>query len=117
MARRMERMKPLGIMFQIPAILVLESKCTLKAYYGGDIRAGMVLIREGIYLGSVGLYWHIVYSICDWAGWTKLREFMPGSPHKIRHGGKCNYLNCDDSHCIDKSIPRWYRKFTGMDRV
>lgn len=115
MKRRMERMKPfLGIMARVPAILVLESKMTLKAYYGSYFRAGLILIWESIYLGSKGLYWGWVYEFCDFVGWTQLRKCHPDSKHLIRHGGNCTYYNCSDPDCVDKSIPVWFRKLTRM---
>jgi len=114
MKRRMERMKPLGIMATIPAILVLESKTTLKVYYGSYFRAGLILIWESIYLGSIGLYWHWVYQFCDFVGWTQLRPLHPDSKHLMRHGGNCTYLNCSDMDCVDKSIPVWSQKLTRM---
>ena len=108
MKRRQERMAALGLMSRIPAMLVFESKINLKAYYGTYFRAGLVLIWESIWFGSHSVYWHFIYRFCDLVGWTKIRET------NIRHGGKCTYLNCSDFDCIDKGIPKWFRKLSGM---
>ena len=101
-------------MARIPALLALESKLNLQAYYGSLWRAGWVMIRE--HFRTLDRYWGAVYWFCDFVGWTKLREFEPGSPHAVRHGGKCDYLNCADMECIPKSIPKWFQKLTRMER-
>ena len=100
-------------MFRIDEILVLECKTVLKAYYGGYIRAGITLVKEGVYFGLHGLYWSCVYQICDLVGWTKLVPWEPGSDVKIRHNRDCS-PNCQNIDCIHKYIPRWYRKLTGI---
>lgn len=114
--RRLERMKPLGYMGSIPVILVSESKLNLTAWYGGYWRAAVALIVEGTYYFWIGFYWGLVFRISDWVGWTKLRP-IPGTPHKERHSGKCEYLNCNDSFCHSKDIPRWYKRLTGASEA
>lgn len=111
MATRAKRFQNMpSFMWTIDGILVLECKTVLKAYYGGYVRAGLTLIKEGIYFGVHGLWWHCVYRFCDFAGWTRLIPIKPGSKLKIRHGRDCS-PNCQDLDCLDKApIPQWYRK-------
>lgn len=115
MKRRMERMQALGMIAKVPAMLVFECKVVLKAYYGSYCRAALVMLWEWFYLSALEWYWRFVYWLCDKIGWTKLRP-IPGTRHFERHGGKCQYLNCGDMDCIQKSVPQWFQKLTRMDR-
>jgi hypothetical protein len=116
MQRQMERMGNLGVCARIPWILVLECKCTLQAYYGSGFKVAMVMLWEWIYLGAHSKYWGLVLWISDHVGWTQLRP-IPGTPYFHRHGGRCQYLNCNDDDCINKSLPVWYRKITRWDKA
>lgn len=113
-AGRFSKMHPL--MAGVPGILVFECKVTLKAYYGSYLRAGLVLILDWAWMKLHGMYWGAVFRFCDWVGWTKLVPVSPDNPNvKWRHGGQCQYLNCSDMNCLERSVPRWFRKITGWD--
>lgn len=104
------------MMWRIEPMLVFEIKLLLEAYYGGKWREVWALAREAANYDSNALITSARIKICDWAGWTKLyyypeTETMVG--HWQRHGRKCSGSpNCNNHHCIDDSIPGWFKWLT-----
>lgn len=113
MKQRMDRITEMRH-FKIPAIFALECKLALIAYYGSGLRAAFSMIWDWVYLQTHDRYWRIVLWFTDKVGWTKLRP-IPGTLYVERHGGKCEYHNCQDMDCIEKSLPPWFRKISGWD--
>lgn len=108
--RRQERMRNLGVLASIPAGLILECTCTLSAYYGGDIRAGIKLIQGGIQCRVQMAYWELLMWFSDRMGWTKLVRLAPDVKFSIRHAGSCDKLNCQDVNCCERDMPQWFRR-------
>jgi hypothetical protein len=98
---------------KIDFLFAMNLEIALAYYHGGRIRAGWEMLREGLHLGIVGTYWSGVYRFCDKVGWTRLRE-IPGTPYFERHSGKCDKMNCSDMECVQRGIPKWFKKLTRM---
>ena len=113
------RMEP-PTMMQIPAIAAAECQMLLESYHGGKWRVIRYLFREWLYLRSNSVLWNARLWISDAVGWTKIYDVPETADciaHQQRHGRKCSGSpNCDDLHCIDRSIPKWFRRLTRWDK-
>jgi len=111
-----ERLRKPSIVHSIPAMLLLECRCLVVAYYGSWPRACWEIAKHCFVMDCHGWYWSAVYRLGDLVGWTVLRP-MPDVPGAfIRHSAKCDKLNCDDIDCVKNGIPLWFRKLSGMTR-
>ncbi len=115
MTRQCERFEHLGVMAKIPAVLTFQCEIVLTAYYGSYFCAGLHLIGQSFYWAWHNLYWNFVHRICDWMGWTQLYRYpVEGWRGQfVRHGKLCDGSDCEN--CIDKSVPKWFKKLTRWD--
>lgn len=114
-----DRLRDDSPIHQIPAIFTNEVWWCLRAYYGGSIRALLSLARQDFYLWR-GYKWNgFTIWLCDRFGWTKIYHYPETEEmmeHEERHGRKCSGSpNCSDVTCIDRSIPKWFKKLMGRD--
>lgn len=105
-------------MMKIAPIAASECLLVVHAYYGGPWRTICHLIRMQAFLGYHGLRASLIWNFCDFVGWTKVvhnpeNEFT--IEHWRRHGKQCSGSpNCQDHDCCTRSIPKWYKRLTGM---
>lgn len=118
---RLERMrahaKSDSVMWKIPAVVMLEVRCLQRAYWGGEWHTVWALFYEALWNTWQDFKCNLRIRICDWVGWTKI-YWYPETERMIgyhrRHGAKCSGSpNCHNDHCIEDSVPKWYRKLTG----
>ena len=114
-AKQCNDIRNLGPAGRLDFVVLLKCRLVLSAYYGGEFRVAIRLLRDWAWLGSHSVYWSVLIWISDRVGWTVLRH-IPDNPvtreHWERHGGKCDHLNCQDDQCIKKSLPKWFKWIT-----
>lgn len=94
----------------IDALFEMQCELVVCAYHGGYVRAGIALACHGVKMGVFRAYFSAVYRLCDYVGWTQLRQ-IPDIPGAFtRHGGKCDKWNCDNIDCVQDGIPTWFKK-------
>ena len=106
-------------MMRIPAIARSECLMVVQAYHGGEWRTVWALFRQAWYLTWHGWLGTLKIKVCDWVGWTKLYDIPETESyraHTERHGRKCSGSpNCNNMHCIEDSVPKWFRWLTRWD--
>jgi hypothetical protein len=105
-----------SFMHKIPAILAMECECLVTSYYGGPLKTALHLIKKAALHSYRCTKWRAVFWICDSAGWTQLRPIPGCDPKQVkaRHSRTCDKLNCDDIDCATRTVPRWFKRLSGL---